>query len=92
MITGLDLETGEVVWRHEFEEGFYASPVLAGDLFYLFDRSGTARILDSGSGFRVLGSPVIGEPVMSTPAFVGNRIYVRSDNTLICIGERDGSD
>jgi outer membrane protein assembly factor BamB len=90
VVTGLDVATGEVVWRHEFDEGFYASPVLAGSNIYLFDRAGTARILDTGSQFQVVHNPVVGEAVLSTPAFYKNRIYIRGEKHLICIGAPDG--
>ena len=87
-VTLIKTDTGEVVWRTEFSEGFYASPVLAGDNIYLLDRSGVMRIIRKSDNYELVGSPSIGEPSDSTPAFVKNRIYLRGSDSLFCIGER----
>jgi outer membrane protein assembly factor BamB len=45
VLTCLDAENGKVVWTHEFDTGFYASPVLVGDLIYLLDLKGRMRVI-----------------------------------------------
>lgn len=86
----LEAASGKLAWKREFETGFYASPVLAGDRIHLMDRSGTMRIIASGPEGKVLGSPALGEAVDATPAFVGSRIYVRGVKHLFCIGAQGG--
>jgi len=40
--------------------------------------------------FRELGSPALGEPSNSVPAFVGTRVYVRGRKHLFCLGLANG--
>jgi len=90
VVTCLEAATGTVLWRQEFETGFYASPVLAGGRFYLLDRSGVMRILEASRQARLLGSPALGEPADATPAFRAGRIYIRGLRHLFCIGASGG--
>lgn len=86
-IVCLDIKTGEQVWLHEFDKGFYSSPILVGDRIYALDRVGTTHIFKTGAQFELIGSPKLGEPVSTTPAFLDGRIYVRTDKHLLCIEE-----
>jgi len=86
-IVCLDIKTGAQVWLHEFDEGFYSSPILVGDRIYATDREGTTHIFKTGAQFELIGSPKLGEPVSTTPAFLDGRIYVRTDKHLLCIEE-----
>ena len=90
VVTCLEAATGTVLWRQEFETGFYASPVLAGGRFYLLDRSGVMRILAADRGPQLLGSPAIGEPADATPAFRAGKIFIRGNRHLFCIGASGG--
>jgi outer membrane protein assembly factor BamB len=85
IITCLDAKAGEVYWEHEFEEGFYSSPILVGSSVYVIDLKGTMQIFKMSKSFQLLGSPSINEPCNSTPAFVGERIYIRGTDHLICV-------
>jgi outer membrane protein assembly factor BamB len=87
IITCLDTGTGNPLWEHEFETGFYSSPILVDDMVYILDLKGTMRIIKMADQFKLLASPGLGEPTKATPAFVGRRIYIRGENHLFCIGE-----
>lgn len=76
------------MWEHEFDQGFSSSPVLVDDRVYLIDLSGNMQIFKLGKDFELLGESDIGEPVYATPAFVGERIYIRGLTHLVCIGEQ----
>jgi len=88
VITCLDGKTGKVFWEHEFEDGFYSSPILVNDRVYIIDLSGTTQIFKMDDEFELLASPQIGEDAYATPAFVGDRIYLRGVTHLFCIGEQ----
>ena len=45
------------------------------------------QIFKMDDEFELLGNPEIGEDVYTTPAFVGDRIYIRGIDHLFCIGE-----
>lgn len=83
----LDLKSGDVVWEHEFDEGFYCSPIAAGPYVYVTDLEGLTHIVRPGPEFDLVASCPVGEKVVSTPAFVDNKIVIRGVNTLYCIGQ-----
>lgn len=81
----LDAKSGQKLWEHEFEETFESSPVVVGDRIYIGDRAGNIHIMKASSTFELIGTRAMGEPVMATPAFMDNRIYVRTEKQLYCI-------
>lgn len=87
IVTCLDRRSGEVLWEKDFDEGFYASPIVAEGRVYLMDRSGTMQIFEAAGEFRPVASPTLGEPSTVTGAFLDGRIYLRSARNLYCVGE-----
>lgn len=85
-IACLDHVSGQVVWGQEYDEGFYASPILVGDRIYAFDKKGTAFVFKTGSTYELIATCPVGEGVMATPAFLDGRIYIRTEKRLLCIG------
>ena len=83
----LDGKTGKVLWEHEFDVGFCGSPILVNDRVYIIDVSGTMQVFKMASPFELLGTSRMGEEVYATPAFVGDRIYIRTVSHLFCIAE-----
>jgi hypothetical protein len=88
LVTCLDAKTGSVYWEHEFEDGFYSSPIKVDDRVYLLDLSGVMQIFRMDEEFELLGASGIGEDAYATPAFVDDRIYIRGMMHLFCIGEQ----
>ena len=84
-IVCLDAETGDMAWVEEFDEGFYASPILMGDKIYAIDKKGATHIFGTGDSYKALGAPVLEEDTVATPAFTDGRIYIRTQEQLICI-------
>lgn len=94
----LDAKTGKDVFRERVIEGgargrgkpFYASPVLIGDRLYCVSRkNGTYVIAADPSGYRQLAHNVFGGDTSqfnATPAVTGNRLILRSDQAVYCIG------
>lgn len=90
IVTCLNAKTGEVLWEHEFDYGFYSSPILVEDRVYLIDRSGAMHVIRMDDKFELLGTSELGERAYATPAFVADRIYIRGAAHLFCIGEQNG--
>lgn len=87
-IVCLDAATGEVKWEHEFDDGFNSSPVLVGDRIYVAHIGGVMHIFDAQADtYHEIAAIDMGEAIFATPAFVNNRIYIRGDETLFCIGK-----
>ena len=59
---------------------------MVGDRLYLLDNEGMMHILATGRTFRQLGTAPLGESVNASPAFVGDRVYIRGKENLYCIG------
>jgi outer membrane protein assembly factor BamB len=83
----LDGQTGERYWVQDYDEGFYSSPVLAGDNIYLTDMSGVTFIVLAAREYKEIGRSELGENVVAVPAFMHGRIYMRGTKHLYCIGK-----
>jgi outer membrane protein assembly factor BamB len=78
-------QAGDTVWTHYFSDQFYSSPVIAGDMVYLTDRSGTTHIVNTANSFSVVSECPLGEPVDCTPAFSDKMIFIRGRDNIYCI-------
>jgi outer membrane protein assembly factor BamB len=76
---------GELLWDHEFEYGFYSSPMLNGNLVYLLDISGVMHIFSAEKEFKLAAESPVGEKTVCTPAFSQGKIYIRGNENLYCI-------
>ena len=83
----LNIETGEVLWEQEFDEGFNSSPVCAGNRIYAADLSGVMHIFEDADVYHSIADLPLSEAVFATPAFVAGRIIIRGDYNLYCIEE-----
>jgi outer membrane protein assembly factor BamB len=88
VVTCFDLKSGEKFWSHEFQHGFYSSPILAENRVFLVDMEGMTYILNADKEFKQLGKNDLGEKVVATPAFSDKRIYLRGYTHLYCLGEK----
>lgn len=77
---------GAKLWHHEFDNGFYGSPVVADGKLYCIDRTGTTVIVDAAREFKLIGQPELGEKSDCTPAFANGVMYIRGQKNLYCIG------
>ena len=82
-----DAKTGEIYWEHEFDNGFYSSPMLADGKIYLMDMQGIMHIFKAEKTFELVAESPIGENCMTTPAFSDGMIYIRGNKHLFCIGK-----
>lgn len=85
LLTCFNLQTGKVVWTHELEEHFYASPTLAGKTLILVSRKGVAYLIEPGETYRALGKFELGEECNASPVPRGNRLYIRGKQNLFYI-------
>ncbi len=83
----LDINTGEKAWSHEFDEGFYSSPIRVADRVYVLDLAGAMHIFKTGPAFELVASNAFDERCFATPAYLDGRVYARTEGHLICIEE-----
>ncbi len=86
-VSCFDSKTGERYWFQDFDDGFYSSPILAGDNVYLMDMMGVMYIFKADKEFNLVNKCELGEEAVAIPAFMHNRIYIRGFKNLYCIGE-----
>jgi len=83
------LTGGKKLWEHDFDSGFYASPVLAGEVIYATDRAGNTMLVKAGPQFEEAGVCPLGVSLNASPAFARGRIYFRSGRDLFAIGSQE---
>jgi outer membrane protein assembly factor BamB len=82
-----DAVSGEKQWEQEFDNGFYASPIIVGNKIYATDMDGVTHIMKVDRNYQSVADPEMHEKIVTTPAFADGRIYIRGDKYLYCIGK-----
>ena len=70
---------------------FYASPVLVGDKLVCMSRRNGAFVIDAKPEFKLVSNNIIEldkSQFHGTPAVSGDRIFLRSDEAVYCIGAK----
>lgn len=86
-LTCIDVKTGELVYEHDMEAGYNASPSLVGDKLMLINVNGEVTICGTGREYKELGKASLGEKCDTGPAFAKGRFYLRGHKYLYCIGK-----
>ena len=85
-----DAKTGRIVYEEPLPRAgrVYASPVLAGGKLYVFSRGGRGYVLPARPTFELLATSELEGPGVfnASPVVAGNRLLVRVDRFLYCIG------
>jgi len=84
--TCYDAKSGKKLWEHDFGVAFHASPVVVDKTIYLIDHQGATHVFAAAAEFKEIATYPLGEAVSASPAFVGNRVYIRGKENLYCIG------
>jgi outer membrane protein assembly factor BamB len=85
----LDPATGQTLWQASFPKGnakYYASPTIAAGQLYAAREDGVVFVAQIQDGLKVLAENNLGERVIASPVPVANRILIRGEKHLICIG------
>lgn len=89
-IVCVDAKTGETVWQDRFPKHrakFYASPTIAGDRLYVPREDGVVLVADISDGFKLLAENDMGERLIASPVPIGNRLLIRGEEHLFCVGK-----
>ena len=92
MLTCLDANTGKPIYAQERIDGLseiYASVGAADGKIYIVDRSGTTAVVDAGESGEVIATNRVAEDETfdASPVFVNDRLLLRSNKHLYCIGK-----
>jgi outer membrane protein assembly factor BamB len=83
--------TGKLVYEERLPNAgqFYASPILADGRLYALTRNGRCYVLAARPRFEQLARNDLGDRSSfdASPAVAGNRLLLRSDKFLYCVGK-----
>ncbi|MCA8983177.1 MAG: PQQ-binding-like beta-propeller repeat protein [Planctomycetaceae bacterium] len=87
ILTCLDCQTGKVIRKRRFVGNYSASPVSAGDKLYFCSEEGKITVLEPNDSLDILQVNRVNGIIKASPAVVGNRFYIRTENHLYCFAE-----
>jgi outer membrane protein assembly factor BamB len=87
VVTCAEASTGERVWRQRLGGIFFASPTAGDGKVYFVSETGETVVLQTGREPHILARNNLGERFIASPAISGGQLFLRSDETLFCIGK-----
>lgn len=85
-VSCIDAATGDRYWQERVGGRYHSSPVRIGDRIYGVSLDGEVVVLAAGKEYKLLARNALGEPCQATPAVAHNRLYLRTESSLVCIG------
>jgi outer membrane protein assembly factor BamB len=82
-----EARTGKTVWDRRLQGPVTASPLLIDGKIYAVTERGDVYVFAAATSFKLLAKNSVGEPVLATPAVADNRLFIRGENHLFCIGK-----
>ncbi len=84
-----DARTGKVVWEQRLLDrgAVSASPLLIDGKIYAISENGEVFVFPAAPEFKLLAKNSVGERVFATPAVADNRLFIRGEKHLFCIGK-----
>jgi outer membrane protein assembly factor BamB len=79
--------TGERLWQERLGPHFSTSLVTAGGLVYLIADDGRTKVVRPGPRLEVVADNPLGESCYSSPAIAHDRLYIRGEKHLFCLGK-----
>ena len=87
IFTSFDAKTGKILKQGRLPGAlgaYYASPIATDGRIYLVSEEGQASVLRAGAEWEMLQVNDLDDGCKATPAIVGDRMYLRTYNTLYC--------
>ena len=91
----IDMKSGKVVFEERLPSTknnatTWASPIIAGDRVYVTNQSGDTHVVRASPKFELLATNSVGEHSNSTLAVSDGAIFLRTHESLWCIGRSAG--
>lgn len=90
ILEAIDLSNGKRLWQERLSSQggseSWSSLVRAGDRLFATNKSGTIFVFNVTPEFKLLGTNSLGETTNASPAIIEDRIFIRTDKHLWCIG------
>ncbi|OYW18156.1 MAG: hypothetical protein B7Z55_11165, partial [Planctomycetales bacterium 12-60-4] len=88
IVTCLNTQNGETVWQHRLRGRFSMSPLAVGEELLVVSEEGIATVFRAADEFQEVAEHDLGESVLATPAVLDGRLYVRTTENVLCVGDR----
>lgn len=88
ILTCLDAGTGAMIWQHRLRGRFSMSPLVIGGELLVISEEGRATLFRAGDSFEAIAEHELEESVLATPAVLDGRLYIRTTESLLCIGDK----
>jgi outer membrane protein assembly factor BamB len=85
----IDPATGKTLWGGALPKAapnYYASPLVAGGRIYAAREDGVVFVARAEEPFEVLSENAMGERIIASPVPLSNRLLLRGEKTLFCVG------
>ncbi|MDA1161702.1 MAG: PQQ-binding-like beta-propeller repeat protein [Planctomycetota bacterium] len=84
----IDAKSGELTYRERLPfDKVYSGLALAGGLLYIGNEKGTHLVLRPGDKYEEVARNELGEMIDASPVFANDRLYLRGEKHLFCIGK-----
>jgi outer membrane protein assembly factor BamB len=88
VVSCIDVATGREHWRERVGGNYHGSPIRIANRILCASTDGEVVVLAAAPKFQLLAKNALGEPTRATPAVAHDRLYIRTESSLICIGEQ----
>lgn len=85
ILTCRDADSGKPIYKERIGGNYFSSPIIADGKVIGLSKEGELVIVKAGEVFEILGRSQIGTGASATPAVANNRLYLRTDDELICV-------
>lgn len=83
-----DAKSGEQLWQARVGGNYFSSPICINGLLYNHSVEGQMVVIGTGDEYELIARNPIGESSHATPAVGDGKLFVRTLNQLIAIGEQ----
>lgn len=87
IVSCVDTQTGEALFRERLGGKFSASPILADGKLYFSSREGVVTVIPATREFKVLSQNSLEGGLMASPVAVDGALYLRTDKALYRLGK-----
>lgn len=82
VMTCVDTESGELLWRERLSGNHTASPVLAGGHIYMAGRDGTTTVIRPGRTYQEVARNQLADGILASPAIVDGAMFLRTEKAV----------
>jgi outer membrane protein assembly factor BamB len=82
-------ESGKLLYRENLGAAgtYFSSPIAANGRIYIAARNGIVTVFEAGEKLNILAHNDLNDIIMSTPAVVDDKLYIRTSRSLYAFGE-----